>query len=107
MNRDRLSSVRLACAGRESIICPLREIMPPIRISPEVPIYISADQSALSQAKQTTQSRVVGEILFVLPVGKNVDYLVHVDGFPDDPGGIVKTSESLQIGAEIRIDCRL
>jgi len=62
-----------------------------IRISPEVPVYISADSSMLLKTEPTVQPRVTGERLFVLPVGKSEDYLVHVDGFHHEPGGIVET----------------
>jgi hypothetical protein len=54
----------------------------------------------LHQTEPTIQSRVTGERLFVLPVGKCGDYLVHVDGFSDAPGGIIET-ERLTIGHTI------
>jgi hypothetical protein len=86
------------CQG--SIISPLHRSMCSIRISPEVPIYISADKTLLRKTKPTTQSRIVRERLFVLPVGKDNDYLVCVDGFPHAPGGIVET-ERLTTGHTI------
>ena len=74
--------------------------MCPIRISPEVPVYIFHNQRSLRQTEPTTQSRVAGERLFVLPVGKSDDHLVEVDRFPHAPGGIVET-ERLTTGHTI------
>ncbi len=65
--------------------------MSPIRISPEREVYISTDLETLSQTEPTTESRVVREEVFVLPCGKNQDYIVRVDGFSHAPGGMVET----------------
>ncbi len=65
--------------------------MSPIRISPEREVYISSDPEKLGQAKATIESRVVKGEVYVLPCGKNQDYIVHVDGFPKASGGILIT----------------
>ncbi len=44
--------------------------MSPIRISPEIEVYISTDPETLTQTEPTTESRIVGEEVFVLPCGK-------------------------------------
>lgn len=73
--------------------------MTPIRISPEIEVYISTDPETLGQTEPTTESRVVGEEVFVLPCGKKQDYIVRVDGFSHAPGGMVIT-ERLTSGHE-------
>jgi hypothetical protein len=73
--------------------------MSPIRISPERQVYISTKQELLGQAPPTTESMVVREEVYVLPLGKKLDYLVLVKGFPDVNGGIVET-ERLTSGHE-------
>ena len=65
--------------------------MSPIRIFPEIEVYISTDPEMLSQTEPTTESRVVGEEVFILPCGKKEDYIVRVEGFSNAPGGIVET----------------
>ena len=65
--------------------------MSPIRISPEIEVYISTDPETLCQTEPTTESKVVGEEVFVLPCGKNQDYIVRVEGFSNAPGGMVET----------------
>jgi len=65
--------------------------MSPIRISPERQVYISAKEELLGQTPPTAESLIVREEVYVLPLGKQHDYLVRVDGFAESPGGIVET----------------
>ena len=65
--------------------------MSPIRISPERQVYISSKQELLGQTPPTAESLIVREEVYVLPLGKQDDYLVRVDGFSESPGGIVET----------------
>ena len=65
--------------------------MSPIRISPERQVYISTKQELLGQTPPTTESRVAREEVYVLPLGKQYDYLVRVKGFPHVAGGILLT----------------
>ena len=65
--------------------------MSPIRISPEREVYISTDLKRLGQTEPTAQSRILREEVYVIPCGKQQDYIVRVDGFSHAPGGIVET----------------
>lgn len=65
-----------------------------IRISPEVPVYISEDKQSLCKKDTTTESVVVEKRVFVLPEGKSDDYIVEVDGFAHAPGGSLETERA-------------
>ena len=71
--------------------------MCPIRVSPEVPVYVSENEKDLEKGKPgLTNFEVRGEG-YVLPAGKPAEYTVFVFGFPESPGGML-TSERLTTG---------
>jgi hypothetical protein len=71
--------------------------MCPIRVSPEVPVYVSENEKDLGKGKsRQTPFEVRGEG-YIRPAGKPAEYTVFVFGFPDSPGGML-TSERLTTG---------
>jgi hypothetical protein len=68
--------------------------MCPIRISPEVPAYISEDKISLRKTEPTTEPQIIGKRVFVVPGGKSDDCIVEVDGYAHDPGGILETERA-------------
>jgi len=74
--------------------------MCPIRVSPEVPVYVSASDIDLCFQKPTQEEfTVIGE-KYVLPCGKPPDYTVRVDGYLHSPGGMLG-SPRLTSGPEV------
>ncbi len=71
--------------------CPHIHSMSPIRISPEREVYISTDQTTLGQKEPTAETKVVREEVYVVPSGESEHYIVRVEGFSKEPGGIVET----------------
>ena len=65
--------------------------MCPIRISPEVPVYVSESEATLRSAAPTAEPFVVKSKLFIVPAGLGDHWVVEVNGFARDPGGMLMT----------------
>jgi hypothetical protein len=63
----------------------------PIKLSPEVPIQISATPETISSSPAITDALIVRGLLYVLPAGKPLDYIVEIKGFAREPGGMLET----------------
>lgn len=56
-----------------------------------MPSHISADLKTLRQAEPTTEPKVAEERLYVVPADKDDTYIVKVDGWSHQAGGILST----------------
>lgn len=65
--------------------------MCPIEILPGVPSHISAKRNTLRQTELTTEPIVTDDRLYVVPADKDDTYIVKVDGYPHESGGMVIT----------------
>jgi hypothetical protein len=65
--------------------------MTPIRITPEVPMHICVKERELESVSPTMESFITDKVVYVRPEGKNQDHNVSVDGFRNEPGGIIES----------------
>ncbi len=64
--------------------------MSPIRITPQVPIYMCVNERELSLVLPTTETLIAEKEIFVRPKDRSSDYTIKVKGFRDAPGGIIE-----------------